>query len=252
MLDRRREVAKWEAAVRPGAACRTAPRCQATRPVSCRPGTPPCDRTEMVDVELPVTGTRRRREPAWPMLRPMPMKRFAAPLVLVCLLTGCGAASVTPTAEGPQASAPEKVASAQPILRTGSLPENGAASCVELYNAKTIGNRAFAFDGTITNVSPGGTNKADKGTLDTVAVTFQVNEWFKGGTSPTVKIDLMSPTNNIAGDDTPAYEQGTRLLVSGEPRWGGEPLTDAIAWSCGFTRYYEATVADAWRQGTAI
>jgi len=123
---------------------------------------------------------------------------------------------------------------------------------VELYNAKTIGNRAFALDGTITNISSGGTNKADKGTLDTVAVTFQVNEWFKGGKSTAVKIDLMSPTNNITGDDTHAYKQGTRLLVSGEPRWGGEPLTDAIAWSCGSTRYYEGAVADEWRQATAV
>lgn len=133
------------------------------------------------------------------------------------------------------------------------MREDGArASCSEGYNVKTIDSRDFAFDGTITNIGPGGTNKPDKGTLATAAVTFQVNEWFKGGTSTSLTVDLMSPTNNIVEDETPAYEQGTRLLVSGEPRWGGEPLTDAIAWSCGgFTRYYEAAVADEWRQATA-
>jgi opacity protein-like surface antigen len=188
------------------------------------------------------------------MLRLMPMKRLAGTMVLACLLSGCAAASVTQAAEEPKAAAaPQQVVSPQPALRTGPVGESGAAaSCVESYNANTIDNRDFAFDGTISSIGPGGTNKVDKGTLDTSAVTFQVNEWFKGGTSTTVTVDLMSPKNNIAGDETPAYEQGTRLLVSGEPRWGGEPLTDAIAWSCGgFTRYYEAAMADEWRQATA-
>jgi hypothetical protein len=56
----------------------------------------------------------------------------------------------------------------------------------------------------------------------------------------------MSP-DRVAGDDTPLYEEGTRMLISGEPRWGGQPLDDAIAWSCGFTSYYEVNVADEWR-----
>ncbi|GAC1611214.1 MAG: hypothetical protein NVS3B26_22610 [Mycobacteriales bacterium] len=93
-------------------------------------------------------------------------------------------------------------------------------------------------------IGPGGTNKSDKGQLDTAAVTFKGNEWFKGGASDTATVDLMSPTSNMGGDHAPAYEKGTRLLVSGEPRWGGPPLEDAIAWPCGgFTSYYERAVA---------
>lgn len=45
----------------------------------------------------------------------------------------------------------------------------------------------------------------------------------------------------------PSYGLGTRLLVSGEPRWGGGALTDAMAWGCGFTRYYDKATADNWR-----
>jgi hypothetical protein len=44
----------------------------------------------------------------------------------------------------------------------------------------------------------------------------------------------------------PGYRIGTRLLVSGMPRWGGAPLADAIAWGCGFTRYYSPATAAAW------
>lgn len=187
------------------------------------------------------------------MLRPTAVKRVAVPLACAVLLAGCGggveapepAAAVTP---GPRSTPLQETPS-----RTGPLEDQSvAASCVESYSASTIGNRAFAFDGTVVMIGPGGTNKADKGVLDTAAVTFAVNEWFTGGASDTVTVDLMSPTSTIAGDDTPLYEEGSRLLVSGEPRWGGQPLDDAIAWSCGgFTRYYEQAVADEWRLGTA-
>ena len=132
--------------------------------------------------------------------------------------------------------------------RTGPVEDKGsAASCVEGYSTETLRNRAFAFDGTIVSIGPAGTNKPDKGQLPTASVRFRVNEWFKGGSEDTAIVDLMSP-GGIAGEDTPLYEEGTRLLVSGEPRWGGQPLDDAIAWSCGgFTSYYEAEVSDEWR-----
>ena len=185
----------------------------------------------------------------------MAVKSLAVALVLASTLAGCGSeggADLARDLPGSSAHASPESSSAQPSpSRTGSVGDGGAtASCVESYTVKTIGNRAFAFDGTVVAIARAGTNKSDKGALDTVAVTFVVNEWFKGGTNETVTVDLLAPTSNIAGDETPAYEEGTRLLVSGEPRWGGQPLDDAIAWSCGgFTRYYEAAVADEWRRG---
>lgn len=55
---------------------------------------------------------------------------------------------------------------------------------------------------------------------------------------------MESPTSE---DGPPSYGVGTRLLVSGEPRWGGtDPLRDAFAWGCGFTRYYDAQAATDW------
>ena len=48
----------------------------------------------------------------------------------------------------------------------------------------------------------------------------------------------------------PAYQIGTRLLVSGTPRWGGAPLADPIAWGCGFTRYYSRATAAEWSTAT--
>lgn len=138
--------------------------------------------------------------------------------------------------------------------RTGPVGQGSSAtaSCVEEYSPTTLSNRAFAFDGTVTGIGPGTTNKPDKGRLDTAAVTFTVNEWFAGGTAPSVTVDVMTPAREAAGGPNSAYATGTRLLVSGEPRWGGEPLDDAIAYSCGgFTRYYEPSVADEWRRSTS-
>ena len=42
-------------------------------------------------------------------------------------------------------------------------------------------------------------------------------------------------------------EPGTRLLVSGEPRWGGDTLDDAIAWPCGFTQPWTEETASEWQ-----
>ena len=187
------------------------------------------------------------------LLRLVIVTRLAVLLALPALLVGCAASGPDQVSADAVPTAASSSATTTPVpARTGPLGEDGsAASCSESYDIKSIGNRAFAFDGTIVSIGEGGTNKADKGQLGTAAVTFLVNEWFEGGAGDTVTVDLMAPTSDIAGGDTPAYQEGTRLLVSGEPRWGGAPLDDAIAWSCGgFTRYYEPAVADDWRTGT--
>lgn len=44
----------------------------------------------------------------------------------------------------------------------------------------------------------------------------------------------------------PDTEIGARLLVTGEPRWGGHPLDDPVAWSCGFTQPWTADAAESW------
>lgn len=190
-------------------------------------------------------------EPPERATRPTGVQRCVVTLVLMLLMAACADERAEDVVAPPAVSASPSAALLP--LRTGPVGDDGAAaSCVEAYNVTTIGNRSFAFDGTITAIGPGRTDRADMGQLDTAGVTFRVNEWFTGGTGETVTVDLMSPSSSISGDDTPAYEEGTRLLVSGEPRWGGDALDDAVAWSCGgFTRYYEPAVADEWRAGTA-
>ena len=84
--------------------------------------------------------------------------------------------------------------------------------------------------------------------LDLTGVTFEVREWFSGGNQPTVTIDMPAPVEGSRGlsEGGPSYAIGSRLLVSGEPRWGGAALADGIAWGCDFTRYYDTATANAW------
>jgi hypothetical protein len=124
------------------------------------------------------------------------------------------------------------------------MVESESSSCVKEYSAATVRDRAFAFDGTITAIGASRTNRPGAA-LPLVAATFSVNRWFRGGTGPTVTVDIEPGPGE---DPAPAFDVGTRLLVSGEPRWGGAPLNDAIAWSCGFTRPYDKTTADTWRE----
>ena len=136
----------------------------------------------------------------------------------------------------------------------GALPDATAASCAFSYSPQIVADRAFAFDGTVSSIGAARTNRAGV-ELPLVAVTFHVNRWFKGGTADTVTVDMYEPTQSnrqYPQEVTVAtYGVGTRLLVSGEPRWGGMPLQDAIAWACGFTRYYDPRTASDWADAVA-
>lgn len=137
--------------------------------------------------------------------------------------------------------------------RTGALPDGGAASCVESYAPRAVARRAFAFDGIVVAVGPSVSDRGDEADLALPGVTFEVQQWYSGGEADTVTVDLQSPTTGSAEPADPgyAYGIGSRLLVSGEARWGGSPLDAAIAWGCGFSRYWDPATAAAWQDATA-
>lgn len=138
------------------------------------------------------------------------------------------------------------------LTHGGGVSSRVSAQCVERYNPHTLRSRDFAFDGTVTAVgdtayTPDG---VPPGVGDPVQVTFRVSEWFRGGSGTEVTV-AMTPPNAIISAGTTDYRVGTRLLVSGEPRFGGTPLQDPIAWGCGFTRDYDGTTALVWRRTLA-
>ncbi|MEN3614776.1 hypothetical protein AAH979_35230 [Plantactinospora sp. ZYX-F-223] len=174
-------------------------------------------------------------------------------------LTGDGAPSMNDPTKGPFVTLPSPTIPKADLDNptggmSGSLPDGGAASCVESYTPEAVAGRAFAFDGVVVNIGPARSNRSGKGHLNLVGVTFAVGEWFAGGTAPTVTVDMgvpMAGTRDVTGEVFHSYAVGSRLLVSGEPRWGGSPLDAAIAWGCGFIRYYDRETAESWRQATA-
>lgn len=170
----------------------------------------------------------------------------AASVAIVAVATaalavpGPGRRPVEQIAVAPPSSAP-----ASPAWdgRSGPLFEDGpAVSCVETYSPQTLTNRSLAFDGTVAAVGASISNRPDKGQLELTGVTFTVNTWYRGGTTGEVTVDLPPPASR-------SYSVGSRLLVSGEPRWAGEPLDRPIAWTAcgGFTRYYDPETAQVWQ-----
>ncbi len=130
---------------------------------------------------------------------------------------------------------------------TGALPDPALLRCATSYSAGQLPSvSAFAFDGTVVEIgASNGQRPEDK--ADYVGVTFEVKEWFDGGAGPSATVDMF-PADALAFEATPpAYEVGTRLLVSGNSRTGGRPMDQAVADGCGFTRYYDAQTAQAWR-----
>ncbi|MEU4241811.1 hypothetical protein [Actinoplanes sp. NPDC026619] len=164
--------------------------------------------------------------------------------------------SSAPVSSAPVSSAPVSSTPAADLpagVKPGDPLAFGAAQCVKEYSPETLAENAFAFDGTVTRIGPARTERSPRpDPLDLRSVTFQVHTWFKGGAAGTAVVDMDSPAaGGTTGEEgVPAYQIGTRLLVSGMPRWGGAPLTDAIAWGCGFTRYYSPSTAATWATAT--
>lgn len=130
--------------------------------------------------------------------------------------------------------------------RTGAVQSGQENSCALAYSPQAVRQRAFAFDGTVTRI---GAQPTDS--VGYTPVTFRVNEWFRGGSADRVVVGMLLPPK-IGGieEQFAPVRVGVRLLVSGEPRagTGAQPLDDAVAWGCGFTRFYDQGTAAAWRR----
>ena len=171
-----------------------------------------------------------------------------ASVAMCCIaMTACGPAeSDRDRALDPVADSPAVSIESPP---SGPLFSTETTSCVESYNPMAVRGRAFAFDGEVVAVGPSVTNRSDGADLDMVGVTFAVHEWFAGSSDDTFTVDMPPPTqgSQASSENAPTYTAGSRLLVSGEPRWGGQPHESPIAWTCGFTRYYDQETAAQWR-----
>lgn len=186
----------------------------------------------------------------------------AVPVVLVGMILGAQLTS-DPTAGRPVAQAPTTSPTSNPTLNAvpnppatpgssqGPIPPISMTKCVQQYDLTTLRQVAFAFDGTVSRISATRPPLDRSDALDGYySVTFIVHEWFLAGDPTTVTLDMMStPSAGRVGSAMGTnFGLGTRLLVSGVPRFGGRPLQAPVAWPCGFTRDYDPSTAVAWRQ----
>lgn len=181
----------------------------------------------------------------------------AVGLVLAGCATGVDGPAVTATSMLSSSRPAEPTArdrsSDAPLRRdlSGPVVDNAELSCVEDYSPAAVADRAFALDGTVVAVGEPVTDRRGKGELNYMGVTFAVAHWFTGGPAGTVTIDVAPPRDGASVEaGPPAYAVGSRLLVAGESRWGEGVMRDALAWGCGFTRYYDAQTAAQWRDAT--
>jgi hypothetical protein len=180
------------------------------------------------------------------------VRRVLAPVVAAAGTAAAvvGAVAVYQTTSGPMVAGPGPITRpvTTPTAPSGKPSQGIAASCVVGYSPAELQKRGFAFDGTVLKVveDPGGA-------MPSYLLTFQVHEWFKptdGALRLTVRTyNPPEGSSNWVSSDFPGYTVGTRLLIAGEPQWGGtNPLKDAFAWGCGFSRAYSADDAATWRK----
>ena len=171
-------------------------------------------------------------------------KMLVGPILLAALLLGSACADEAQPR--PQSGPPEGMETSSDTSSSTDI----ATSCIEVYSPETLVNRSFAFDGTVASIEERTDPKLPAGEGQTPWVTFDVNEWFLGGSGNTVGI-WMGQLNVETSAGSVSAEVGTRLLVSGEPRWGGEPLEDPLAWTCGFTQEWSEAAAAEWKAAIA-
>jgi hypothetical protein len=119
-------------------------------------------------------------------------------------------------------------------------------TCVQTYSPDTLIERSFAFDGTVASIELRTDSHLPDGENEVPWVTFVVNQWFRAGSAPRIGV-WMDSLNIETSAGTIEAEPGARLLVAGEPRWGGDPLEDPIAWACGFTQPWTPEAAAEWQ-----
>lgn len=166
--------------------------------------------------------------------------------------TDDGTTSVTADQAGAPEASTEQEAMADAVggaPQSGPLVTGGSENCAVIYSPEAVRERDFAFDGVVVGVGPPVSLPPGEPVLvNEVGVTFAVQEWFSGGSGPTVTVDIPArPTRDQPLPDVQSYDVGTRLLVSGESRTGAAPLDAPIATTCGFTRYYDERTAASWR-----
>ena len=179
-------------------------------------------------------------------------------IALIGLLTSCASTTsletATPTADSASSTRPGVTAASFPSTtvtqETDSPPPSTgarvmtAASCVSEYSTTILAQRNWAFDGTL--ISVGVLKDSHLGSIP--SATFSVNHWYRGGTGDQVTVQFEM---GQISEFVPQVEAGVRLLVTGEPRWGGQPLDDPVAWGCGFTQPWTADAAASWANAFA-
>lgn len=180
----------------------------------------------------------------------MSLRLLLVPAAMVVLMASCGDRAPTDDAATAVAVATTRPTSAltDPTTTppsstitapTTMTPRRAEASCAFGYNATTLAERTWAFDGTLIEVGTG----QDSQLGSTPSATFAVNQWYRGGTGEQVTVQYEMAT---ADETAPVLEPGARLLVAGEPRWDGAPLDDPVAWGCGFTQTWTSEAAQTW------
>lgn len=178
------------------------------------------ERIAVLETDIAPTRTERRPRTMW---------LAAAAAALVAIAGGAALVAGDDNDRDTAARAGASTETTTTVVDSGGgpiSPGGGLGMCVEVYDTTTLAHRELAFDGTVVSV-------------DGDAVTFAVDEWFRGGDDAEVTLQGAEGLGGLTSAGPAAsLDPGSRLLVAGD---GG------FAWSCGFTQPYDATVADQWR-----
>lgn len=189
-------------------------------------------------VERASRGTRRRR-----ILAPVLAATATAAVIGVVALQQSGTPTADPGVLGTASPTPAPSTEA-PASKPLGDPKGTIVDCVHQYSPAYLGEREFAFDGTVLAAVP------VPRTAGGWKVTFQVHEWFRPSGSEKFTVFLwVAPGVEVERPGTTSYAIGDRLLISGGSMIrGGDAMKNPVAATCGFSRTYDVPTAATWRK----
>ena len=143
---------------------------------------------------------------------------FAIAAITVVALTACSDGDTDRPNPAGTASAGDQLT--DPIVAEGGPEDLG--SCAFEFSPKTLAERQFAFEGTVSEIR-------EPDALDApYEVELAVTTWFHGGEGATATLRTYDVSEtSLAGDLS--LEVGERIIASGD---------DGFLWGCGFSMPY--------------
>jgi hypothetical protein len=165
------------------------------------------------------------------------LRRALVPVIafVAVVLAACSTEAGSPAGDPGAGGGPATAGDAPEEVVDPMVAEEGLGSCAERFSVRTLSERRFAFDGTVTEIREVAADAPYE-------VEFAVARWYVGGDGPSAVVRTYNVTGGSLAEDL-ALAAGGRILASGD---------DDFLWGCGFSMPFSEENASLFEQAFGV